>query len=61
MATETYDTGTPDDIPVDPVPGTPGPLALPEYNGVVTTTPAANLASRSNIVADGPGTVGDQP
>lgn len=38
----------------------PAALDVPEYDGVVTTDPKANLASRSNIVADGPGTVGDE-
>src|SRR4051812_14746743 len=29
-----------------------------EYDGIDTRTPEANLATRSNIVSDGPGTVG---
>lgn len=60
MATEVYDTGTPDDIPTDPAPTVPGPLTVPEYAGIDTRSPTANLATRSNIVADGPGTCGDQ-
>jgi hypothetical protein len=30
-----------------------------EYAGIDTRTPEGNLATRSNIVADGPGTVAD--
>jgi len=32
----------------------------PEYDGIDTRTPEANLATRSNIVSDGPGTVQPQ-
>lgn len=32
-------------------------IPLPEYDGIDTRTPQANLATRSNIVSDGPGTV----